>query len=292
MGEARRLTWNLFTDRPMQPTYTGVKSIDRDGQDYSAEVTLRMRPYQGAIGVGFSSDAQRYFNSTFGVDRTEHIDDVWQSVVKVIGTAGWRLAKWPGGVANTFRAEVVRVRVSQGASREDTAHLLAEASREAAEQYFAAVDDGRVRLDASDGEQPFEYLPSSGFDEEFISRRQCFLEYVAEKRPGFLGGFPVFRATSIEKSREERTLTPCGISTFTMAVCGYLCGCRPETDALVARAHELLTLADETEEKAAGDYGSGWGLGQRYTALAYTHWLRTGEPHEDALARASAHLLS
>src|SRR3954449_365933 len=103
----------------MEATSTGCKLIHRDGQDYSAEVTIRFRPYQGAIGVGFSSDAQRYFNSTFGVERTEHIDDVWQSVVKVIQAAGWRLAKWPRHIANTFRAEVVRVHVSQGASRED-----------------------------------------------------------------------------------------------------------------------------------------------------------------------------
>ena len=174
----------------MEPTYTGVKNIDRDGQDYSAEVTLRMRPYQGAIGVGFSNEAERYFNSTFGADFAELSN-------AMSGNRSSRSSSPPDGGSRSgpaaspipfVAAEVVRVHVSQGASREDTAHLLAEASREAAEQYFAAVDDGGVHLDASDGEQPFEYLPSTGFDEEFISRRQCFLEYVAEKRPGFLFG--------------------------------------------------------------------------------------------------------
>ena len=147
-------------------------------------------------------------------------------------------------------------------------------------------------LSAGDAERPFEYRPSLGFDEEFISRRPCFLEYVAETRPGALFGFAVSLSTSIEKSREDRTLTPCGANLFRSAVSAYLCGCRPEADALVARSHEMLTLADQTDEKAAGDYGSGWGLGQRYAALAYVHWLRTGEAHEEALAKANSHLLS
>jgi hypothetical protein len=185
----------------------------------------------------------------------------------------------------------VRVRVSEGASREDTAYLLAEASKKAVESYFAALDEGQVHLEAWDIDQHFEYLPSTGFDEEYISRRRCFLEYVAEKRPGFLFGFAVSQAMSIEEARERRTLTPCGVSDFSSAVCGYLCGCRPEADALVAKAHELLTLADATDEESAGHYASGWGLGERYTALAYVHWLRTGEPHDAALAEARTRLL-
>src|SRR5262249_42949937 len=108
----------------------------------------------------------------------------------------------------------------------------------------------------------------------------------------FLFGFGVSQAMSIEESRQQRTLTPCGESDFRLAVDGYLCGCRPEADALVARAHELLTLADTIDEKAARDYGSGWGLGQRYTALAYVNWLRTGETDEGALAKARKHLLA
>ena len=60
----------------------------------------------------------------------------------------------------------------------------------------------------------------------------------------------------------------------------------------MAKSHELLTLADETDEKAAGDYGTGWGLGQRYIALAYVHWLRTGETHDDAIAKARTRLLA
>ncbi len=132
------------------------------------------------------SDAQRYFISTFGADHVERADDVWHLVVNVLQAGVWRLAKRAEILANAFCAEVVRVRVSEGASREDTAYLLAEASRAAAESYFAALDDGRPPLTAADVDQPFEYQPSTGFDEEYISRRQCFLEYVAEKRPGFL----------------------------------------------------------------------------------------------------------
>jgi hypothetical protein len=276
----------------MEPTYTGRKEIHREGRDGSAEITIRFRPERGATGVGFSSEAQRYLNDTFEADRVDRSDVIWSTVYKALQAGAWRLARRPEIQANTFRAEVLRVRVSEGASREDTAHLLAEASREAAERYFAALDDGRVPLEPWDVNQHFEYLPSPGFDEEFISRRRCFLEYVAEKRPGFLFGFAVTRAMSIEQLRRERTLTACGESAFRSAVCGYLYGCRPEADALVARAHELLTLADATDEKSAGDYGTGWGLGQRYTALAYVHWLRTGEPHEAALARAWRHLLA
>jgi hypothetical protein len=170
--------------------------------------------------------------------------------------------------------------------------LLAEASRMAVEQYFAAIDDGRVRLEDFDPEGYFEFQPSTGFDEEYIAQRRCFLEYVAERRPGFLFGFAVSRSIPVEESRKERTLTACGDSAFGSAVDGYLCGCRPEADALVARAHELLTLADAIEEKSAGDYASGWGRGMRYTALAYVHWLRTGEPHEAALAEAKRCLLT
>jgi hypothetical protein len=275
----------------MEPTFTGIKDVRRDGRDYSAEVAIRFLPARGATGVGFSSEARRYLNSTFGADHAERSSDVWRSVVKTIDAAAWRLARRPEMKAHTFRAEVVRVRVSDGASREDAAQLLAEASRIAAEGYFAALDDGRVHLEASDVERPFEYLASVGFDEEFISRRRCFLEYVAEKRPGFLFGFAASRASSTEELREKRTLTPCGVSNFGLAVCGYLCGCRDEADALVARAHELLALADATGEKSAGDYGTGWGLGRRYTALAYVHWLRTGEPDDAALAAARRHLL-
>jgi hypothetical protein len=54
----------------------------------------------------------------------------------------------------------------------------------------------------------------------------------------------------------------------------------------------LLTLADEIAEKAAGDYTGGWGLGQRDTALAYVHWLRTGEPRDDALDNARKRYLA
>ncbi|MFO0887956.1 MAG: hypothetical protein U0790_02295 [Isosphaeraceae bacterium] len=276
----------------MEPTYTGSEEIDRDGRHYSAEVTIRFRPERGATGVGFSSEAQRYLNATFGADHAERGDDVWRSVVKAVQAAEWRLAKRPEINANTFRAEVMSVRVSEGASREDTAYLLAGASRAAAERFFAALDDGRVHLQPWDIGQHFEYRPSTGFDEEHISRRRCFLEYVAEKRPGFLFGFAVSQAMSIEEAIRERTLTACGESAFSSAVCGYLWGCRPEADALVARAHELLTLADATDEKSAGDYASGWGLGQRYTALAYVHWLRTGESHDAALAEARARLLA
>ena len=88
-----------------------------------------------------------------------------------------------------FPAQVLRIQLTEGASREDTEYLFAEANKLAVGRYFADLDSGLIDLKASDTEQPFEYLPSTGFDEEFISRRQCFLEYVAEKKtwvPGWL----------------------------------------------------------------------------------------------------------
>ena len=195
--------------------------------------------------------------------------------------------------ANTFRTQVVRVDVSENASEEDLAYLLAEASKMATESFFADLDDGRVRFAAADLEKPFELLLSSNFDEEFISRRRCFQEYVADFRPGFLSGFAVSRyVISIEESREQRTLTACGTTDFNLAVRGYLYGCRPEADALVAQGYDMLTLADAIGEKSAGDYGSSWGRAQRYTALAYLHWLKTGEEHERARALAREAILS
>jgi hypothetical protein len=274
----------------MESTYTGRKAIRRDGHDYSAEVTIRVRPDRGGTGVGFSSEAQRYINATFGADFASRSNYIWHAIVDVVKANG-RHAKIRGIGAYTFRPEVVRIQVSANASPEDSAHLLAEASRIAAERYFAALEEGVVQLTAEDVGRPFEFQESSDFDEEFISRRRCFQEYVSDHRAGFLFGFASSRAGSIEKSREERTLTVRGTSIFNHAVCGYLYGCRPEADALVAQAYECLTLADACGEKSACDYSGGWGLGQRYAALAYLHWLKTGEDHETARAQARKHFL-
>ena len=276
----------------MDPTYTGRKEIRRDGQDFLAEVTIRFLPGQGGRGVGESSEAQRYLNSRFGADFSKRGSHIWQAVVALIDGSGRRLAKL-GIWANTFNTEVVRVYVSENASEEDLPYLLAEASKMATESFFADLDDGQVRFTAADLNRPFELLSSSNFDEEFIARRRCFQEYVADFRPGFLFGFAVsMYSISIEESREERTLTACGTSDFNNAICGHLYGCRPEADALVAKGYEMLTLADTIGEKSAGDYGSSWGRAKRYTALAYLHWLKTGEEHERARAEARKAILS
>ena len=288
-GSCPAIIWVLKT---MDPTYTGRKEIRRDGQDFFAEVTIRFLPGQGGRGVGFSSEAQRYFNSRFGADFSKRGDHIWQAVVALIDTSGRRLAKL-GIWANTFNTEVVRVYVSENSSEEDLPYLLAEASKMATESFFADLDDGHVRFTAADLERPFELLLNSDFDEEFIAQRRCFQEYVADRRPGFLFGFAVSIYTiSIEESREQRTLTACGTNHFNSAVCGYLYGCRPEADALVAQGYEMLTLADAIAEKSAGDDGSSWGRARRYTALAYLHWLTTGEEHERARVEARKAILS
>lgn len=276
----------------MDLTYTGEKTVHRDGRDDFAEVEVRFLWSRWASGVGFSSEAQRYLNATFCADFAARSDDIWHSVKKAMEAGERRLARRPGGLGCRFGAQVVRIRTSEGASAEDLAYLLAEASREATGRYFEALNEGRIQLDASDLDRPFEYRPSTGFDEQSIARRRCFLEYVAEKRPGFLFGCAVSLTRSIDEDREQGVLTPAGVSDFGLAVNGYMCGCRPEADALVARAHDMITLADETGEKAAGDFAGAWGLGRRYTALAYLHWLRTGERHEVAIAKANRHLLT
>jgi hypothetical protein len=276
----------------MDPTYTGRKEIHRDGQDSFAEVTIRFLPGQGSRGVGFSAEAQRYLNSRFGADFSKRGDHIWQAVVALIDRSGRRLVKL-GIWANTFRNEVVRVYVSENAREEDLADFLAGASKTATESFFADVDNGRVHFTAEDLEKPFELLPGTIFDEEFILQRKCFQEYVAHQRAGFLFGFAVsMYSISIEESREQRTLTACGTSIFRSAVCGYLHGCRPEADALVEKGYEMLTLADSIGEKSAGDYGSSWGRAERYAALAYLHWLKTGEEHERARAEARKAILS
>ncbi len=70
-----------------------------------------------------------------------------------------------------------------------------------------------------------------------------------------------------EESREECTLTARGISDFNSAICGYLYGCRPEADELVANGYEVLSLANTIGEKSAGNYGLSWGRAKHYTAL-------------------------
>jgi hypothetical protein len=275
----------------MQPTYTCGAQIDRGGQEYSAEITIRFLPAWGGAEIGDSSEVQRYFNSTIGTDRKDCSNVIWHAVANAFQAGAWRVAKRPELNARSFRAQVLRVELTEGASRQDTEYLIAEASKLAVDRYFADLDSGLIDLKASDTEQPFEYLPSTGFDEEFISRRQCFLEYVAAKRPGFLVAYGVDQSISIEQSQQEQCLAPRGESAFDSAVFGYLCGCRPEADALVSKAHELLTLADATHEKPAGDSVE-FDLGHRYTALAYVHWLRTGETHDEAVAKARRHFLS
>jgi hypothetical protein len=115
---------------------------------------------------------------------------------------------------------------------------------------------------------------------------KCFEEYVAERRPGFFFSYELGVARSIDEAREERCLTPNGESMLLGAVEGYLLGCPREADQLVAKGYEFLALADAIGEEQKYDYAGGWSVGRRSTALAYLHWLKTGEPHEAALVDA------
>jgi hypothetical protein len=116
--------------------------------------------------------------------------------------------------------------------------------------------------------------------------KRCFQEYIAERRPFLFESLERWRSRSIDEARAERCLTPNGEYLLLDAVKGYLLGCRREAEELVAKGYEFIRLADAINERYKHDYGGGWSVGRRSTALAYLHWLKTGEPHEAALADA------
>lgn len=270
----------------MEPIYLGRHRVHRDGRDLVAEIEARFRPQMGGPGVGFSGGAERFLNATFAADRITVSNAIWHATRRVIERNGRRLARWPGIRATTFTAQVVAIRVTPGLPIDEAAALLAEAAREAAEAYFAAVADDPIHAEAPDPERPFAHRPEPGFDDAFVARRPCFLEYATEDRPSYLFASQVSRYKPIDDLRRERVLTPNGISALRSAVHGYLLGCRPEAEVCLAGSIELLKLADATGEVAAGDSGGGWGLGHRYAALAFGRWLRTGEPQPEAIERA------
>jgi hypothetical protein len=270
----------------VDPTYTGTKRSGSDGRDVHAEVVVRFLPCRSAGGVGFSSNASRSMLALEEPGGIRYSHALWRVIKAAMDARAKRQRHRPNVVGHSFRANVVSVQATGEATPEHLDALISEAGRVAAEQYFADLDAGRVRPTPEDSERPFAYLPSTGFDEEFISRRPCFLEYVAEWRPGFLLGYGVAREHSIETARRERTLSHAGRFYFNDAIRGYLCGCRPEADALVAQSHDFLTLAESLKENPSNGDPIEWTRARRQTALAYLHWLRTGEPDEETLARA------
>ncbi len=276
----------------MDPTFTVRRALERDGREHWAEVSIRFLPSStGGCGLGETSNAQRYVNNVLFPLRNDLSSLLWYAVTDALKEGIWRIRA--GGLVRSggFRANVVRLEVSDGIAPDDAERLLREAGRQAAEDYFAAIDDGRVTLTQADVDREFAYLPETGFDDEFIARRPCFLEYISESRPAFLSGMFLFQDHQIEKARAERTLTASGTFSLGLAIQGYKLGCRPEADAIVEYAYKSLTLAHDIQEKPARSEGA-YDLGKRYLALSYLHWLRTGERHEEFVALSTRYFLA
>ena len=268
----------------MDPTYTGRKEIRRDGQDFFAEVTIRFLPGQGGRGVGFSSEAQRYLNSRFGADFSKRGDHIWQAVVALIDGSGRRLAKL-GIWANTFRTEVVSVDVSENASEEDLAYVLAEASKTATESFFADLDDGHVRFTAADLKKPFELLGHEWSSMNPIER------YIAiDVEPAAIRAIVRHRRVDIEQERGNRCLTPIGDRFFLDAVVCYLARRTQEGDELVAKSRAFLELAHATSEREKYDYTRGYSEGCRSAVLSYVRWLNDGTSSPDLVENARMNL--
>jgi hypothetical protein len=270
--------------KTMDPTYTGRKEIRHDGQDFFAEVTIRFLPGQGGRGVGFSSEARRYLNSRFGADSSKRGDHIWQAVVALIDGSGRQLAKL-GIWANTFRTEVVSVEVSENASEEDLAYLLAEASKMATETFFADLDDGHVGFTAADLKKPFELLPHEWSSMNPIER------YIAiDMEPAAIRALERHRPVDIEEVRENRCLTPNGDRFFLDAVVCYLARRTQEGDELVAKSRAFLELAHATSEREKYDYTRGYSEGCRSAVLSYVRWLTDGTSSSDLIKHARMNL--
>ena len=125
-------------------------------------------------------------------------------------------------------------------------------------ELLRGLDDGHVRFTAADLKRPFELLLTSNFDEEIHCAAPVFSGIRCRRKTawvscsrfavskndsdrGFAGGTDAHRLRNRSHLNRRRN--------------GYLYGCRPEADALVAKSYEMLTLADATDEKSAGDYG-------------------------------------
>ncbi len=145
----RRKRWTLLIPAAKKPVAT-ARTITRKS---------RFASCLARAAGGSGSRARHSAFSTPGSvpDFSKRSDQIWQAVVALIDGSGRRLAKL-GIWANTFRTEVVRVDVSDNASDEDLADLLAEASKMAAESFFADLDDGHVRLPPRTWKGPLSFF--------------------------------------------------------------------------------------------------------------------------------------
>lgn len=109
--------------------------------------------------------------------------------------------------------------------------------------------------------------------------------YISNKiLPGFLVRFGSSRSDfDAELRRQQRCLTPVGISFFRAATYGYLASRRSEADELVVKSCEFLTLADNLHEKQKYNYIRNFSEGMRSATLAYVRWLDQGTMQKELL---------
>jgi len=77
---------------------------------------------------------------------------------------------------------------------------------------------------------------------------------------------------------------------FRDAVLGYLARCREEADELAAKSYAFLSLAQSIDEKEQYSYSPYYSEGTRAAALAYIHWIYTGQVDETIIENARVNL--
>src|SRR5262245_3783916 len=106
-----------FLMEHMESTYTGRKTIRRDGRVHFAEITVRASSGPAPSQVTLSPAALEDLKAAFGEDFEYHRHNVWAAVATQIGVANVA-GEMPHVGAASFHAEVVCVRVSGNAGRE------------------------------------------------------------------------------------------------------------------------------------------------------------------------------
>jgi hypothetical protein len=134
----------------MQPTYTGRKSIWRDGQDHFAEVTVRAWPSEAPTEVALSTEVLEVLRSVFGEDFEAQRHNVRAAVAAQIDTSDVA-GQMPHVGATSFHADVVRVRVSGNAGREVSGFLLSVAGMDAIGEYLVAWETSQVEKGGREG---------------------------------------------------------------------------------------------------------------------------------------------
>jgi|GEM_PF-3295294 len=124
----------------MESTYTGRKEIRRNGQDHSAEVTIRAWPSQTPTAVTLSAEVLKILRSVFQEDFEYQRHNVFAAVEIQIRSANVA-GDFPLAGAMSFQVEVVNIGVSGNAGREVSGFLLTVASMDAMGKYLVAWEE-------------------------------------------------------------------------------------------------------------------------------------------------------